>query len=54
MRFFFHTDHFEAIEKDTKNYNVVKSVDIKGKMLCGGDGRSGTNAVVLSENDAIS
>lgn len=29
-------------------------MDIKGKMLRGGDGRGGTNAVVLSENDAIS
>lgn len=27
---------------------------IKGKMLRGGDGRGGTNTVVLSENDAIS
>lgn len=27
---------------------------IKGKMLRSGDGRGGTNAVVLSENNAIS
>jgi len=27
---------------------------IEGKMLRGGNGRGGTNAVVLSENDAIS
>jgi len=31
-----------------------KSDNVEGNMLRGGDGRSGADAVVLSESDAIS